>query len=97
MKSTTWGSSEARMGPVDFPRSLPVGSPASSSQEDQGQGLRRDDLPEATSPDKNESAWIKEKLQILEAAGIPFHADGTLSDDDAKWLRELHQVSRPRC
>ncbi|MDB5387058.1 MAG: cell-wall [Planctomycetaceae bacterium] len=39
------------------------------------------------SPDKNESAWINEKLQMLELAGIPFHADGTLSDQDAKWLR----------
>src|SRR5262249_40386801 len=41
-----------------------------------------------TSPDKAESAWIKEKLQVLEAAGIPFHAEGTLSDEDARWFRE---------
>jgi hypothetical protein len=39
-------------------------------------------------PDKEESAWIKEKLQLLEASSIPFHAAGTLSDEDAKWFRE---------
>ncbi|MFO0938901.1 MAG: SMI1/KNR4 family protein [Gemmataceae bacterium] len=39
------------------------------------------------SPDKDESAWIKEKFKVLESAGIRFHADGTLSDEDAKWLR----------
>lgn len=43
-------------------------------------------------PDKVESAWIKEKLQLLEVAGIPFHADGMLSDDDAKWLRGYIQI-----
>jgi hypothetical protein len=41
----------------------------------------------AQQPDKEDSAWIKEKLQILETDGIPFHADGTLSDSDATWLR----------
>lgn len=39
------------------------------------------------SPDKRETAWIKEKLEILSANGIPFHADGTLPDEDAKWFR----------
>jgi hypothetical protein len=39
-------------------------------------------------PDKEEAAWIKEKLQMLEASGIPFHPAGTLSDEDANWLRE---------
>lgn len=28
------------------------------------------------------------KLLVLEASGIPLHADGTLSDEDAKWFRE---------
>jgi hypothetical protein len=40
-------------------------------------------------PDKEESAWIKEKLRLLEANGVPFHAAGTLSDDDAKWFRQF--------
>ena len=43
-------------------------------------------------PDKDESAWIKDKLQLLEASGIPFHAAGTLSDDDAKWLRDYIKI-----
>jgi hypothetical protein len=47
-------------------------------------------------PDKEESAWIKEKLQFLEASGIPLHADGTLSDDDAEWFREYIEThARP--
>jgi hypothetical protein len=42
---------------------------------------------EPTSPDKEESEWIKEKLEVLEANGIPCHAEGTLSSEDANWLR----------
>lgn len=39
-------------------------------------------------PDKEESAWINEKLQTLEASGIRLHAEGTVSDEDAKWFRD---------
>jgi hypothetical protein len=39
-------------------------------------------------PDKAESAWINEKLQLLVASGIPLHAGGTLSNEDANWIRE---------
>jgi hypothetical protein len=38
-------------------------------------------------PDKDESAWINEKFQLLESSGIPLHADGTMSDEVARWLR----------
>ena len=38
-------------------------------------------------PDKDESEWIKDKLQALEASGISFHPAGTLSDEDTKWFR----------
>lgn len=41
-----------------------------------------------TQPDKDEAAWIKEKLQVLVASGIPLHAEGTLSDEDARWFRD---------
>jgi hypothetical protein len=40
------------------------------------------------SPDKEESAWISDKLNALRNAGIPLHADGTLSNEDAQWLRD---------
>jgi hypothetical protein len=42
---------------------------------------------EPTPPDQEESEWIKEKLLVLEANGISCHAEGTLSSEDAKWLR----------
>lgn len=38
-------------------------------------------------PNKDESTWIELQLQVLEAAGIPFHAEGTLSDEIGKWFR----------
>jgi SMI1 / KNR4 family (SUKH-1) len=41
-----------------------------------------------TTPDNDESNWIMEQLQILEAACIPFHADGTVSEEDKKWFRD---------
>ena len=42
----------------------------------------------STPANREETAWINEKLQLLETAGVPFHAAGTLSAGDAKWLRE---------
>jgi hypothetical protein len=41
-----------------------------------------------TAPDDGEAAWIREKLKDLEENGIPLHAEGTLSDEDAKWFRD---------
>lgn len=43
-------------------------------------------------PNKEECAWINEKLLVLEANGISFHPAGTLSDDDAKWLRGFIKI-----
>lgn len=40
-------------------------------------------------PNKEESSWIAEQLRLLETTGVPLHATGTLSDDDAKWLRQF--------
>ncbi len=39
-------------------------------------------------PNKAESDWIAVKLRAIEASGIQLHADGTLSDEDAKWFRD---------
>jgi hypothetical protein len=41
------------------------------------------------SPSKLEAAWIKEKIAFLEANGVPLHAAGTLSEDDARWFRQF--------
>jgi SMI1 / KNR4 family (SUKH-1) len=38
-------------------------------------------------PNEDEAAWVREKLRIFKAGGVPLHPDGTLSDDDAKWFR----------
>src|SRR5262249_54732635 len=38
-------------------------------------------------PDKDDSAWIEDKLQLLQAKRVPLHAEGTLPEEDAKWLR----------
>src|SRR5262249_50380459 len=40
-------------------------------------------------PDKDESAWNKGKLQLLFESGVPLNPAGTVSDDDAKWLRQF--------
>lgn len=50
---------------------------------------------ELTLPDKDESAWIKEKLQILKQAGIPIHPEGTLSKEDSEWLQGFLRVHAP--
>jgi hypothetical protein len=42
-----------------------------------------------TPANKGETAWINAKLQILEARGVPLHADGTLSDEEATWFHDF--------
>lgn len=39
-------------------------------------------------PDKNEESWITDQLQLLKKEGIPFHAEGTLPEEDTKWFRK---------
>jgi SMI1 / KNR4 family (SUKH-1) len=88
LKSATWGSSErgwAQWISRDLYMSVRL---LNLLKKIKAKGFYEATCQKTTSPDKDESAWLKEKLQKLEAAGIPFHADGTLSDDDAKWFRE---------
>jgi hypothetical protein len=51
-------------------------------------GFHETTCQKPVTPNKEESAWIAAKLPVLEASGIPFHASGTLSDEDAKSLRQ---------
>lgn len=44
---------------------------------------------EPVRPNKEEVAWIKEKLELVEANGIPLYPAGTLSDEDAAWYRRF--------
>lgn len=87
LKSATWGSSEHGWDQWisrDLYMSVRL---LHLLKKIKAKGLQEATCQKTTTPDKDESEWIREKLQILEAAGIPFHADGTLSDEDAKWLR----------
>lgn len=39
-------------------------------------------------PDKDESAWVREQIGRIKSHGIPLHPSGTLSDIDGKWFRD---------
>ena len=41
-----------------------------------------------TPADKEESSWVKEKLQVLETSGIPLLGEGTMSPEDLRWFRD---------
>lgn len=87
LKSATWGSSE-RGWDIWVLRDLYMSVRLFNLlKKIKAKGLDEATCQKTTTPDKDESAWIKEKLQLLEAVGIPFHAEGTLSDEDGKWLR----------
>jgi len=89
VKSATWGSSEKGWDQWisrDLYMSVRL---LNLLKKIKAKGFHEATCQKTTSPDKDESAWIKEKLQVLEGAGIPLHADGMLSDDDAKWLRDF--------
>lgn len=40
-----------------------------------------------TAPDKDESAWVEERLERIKSHGIRLHPAGTLSQKDDKWFR----------
>jgi hypothetical protein len=87
LKSSTWGSSEDgwdRWISRDLFMSVRLFHLLKNIK---AKGLDEVTYIKPTQLDKKESAWIEEKLQLLEANHLPFHADGTLSDEDAKWFR----------
>ena len=87
LKSSTWGSSE-RGWDQWISRDLYLSVRLLHLlKRIKAKGFHEATCRKPVSPSKDESAWINNKLQVLEAAGIPFHAEGTLSDEDAKWLR----------
>jgi hypothetical protein len=88
LKSATWGSSELgwnRWISRDFYISVRL---LHLLKKLKAKGFHEATCQKPVSPDKEESAWIQEKLISLEANGIPMHAEGTLSDDVARWFRE---------
>jgi hypothetical protein len=88
LKSSTWGSSEKGWDQWicrDLFMSVRL---LHLLKKIKAKGFYEATCGKTTSPDSGESAWIREKLQVLEKNGIPLHAVGTLSDEDAKWFRE---------
>jgi len=88
IKSSTWGSSEKGWDQwIDRDLFMSVRL-FHLLKKIKAKGLDEATGGKPTRPDKDESTWVNEKLQVLEASGIPLHADGTLSDEDARWLRD---------
>jgi hypothetical protein len=89
LKSSTWGSSE-RGWDKWISRDLYISVRLLHLlKKIKVKGFHEATCQKPVAPGKEESAWIKEKLQLLEANGVRLHAAGTLSDDDAKWFRQF--------
>jgi hypothetical protein len=89
LKSSTWGSSQRGWGQWIFRNLYLSVRLLHLLKKIKARGFYEATCQKPVAPDKDESAWIREKLQLLEASGIPFHAAGTLSADDAKWFRQF--------
>lgn len=91
LKSSTWGSSE-RGWDQWISRNLYLSVRLLHLlKKIKAKGFDEATCQKPVAPDKEEVGWIKEKLQLLEASGIPFYPAGTVSDDDAKWFRQFLQ------
>jgi hypothetical protein len=89
LKSATWGSSE-RGWDQWISRDLYMSVRLLHLlKKIKAKGFYEATCQKPVTPNNEESAWIKEKLQLLEASSIPFHATGTLSDDETKWFRQF--------
>jgi hypothetical protein len=89
LKSSTWGSSE-RGWDQWITRKLYLSVRLLHLfKKIKAKGFYEATCQKPVAPDKKEWAWIKEKLQLLEASAVPLHAAGRLSDDDAKWFRQF--------
>jgi hypothetical protein len=88
LKSSTWGSSE-RGWNLWISRDLYVSVRLLHLlKKIKAKGFYEATCQKPVSPNKEESAWINEKVQFLVSAGIALHAEGTLSETDSQWLRE---------
>lgn len=88
LKSSTWGSSERGWDKWicrDLYMSVRL---LHLLKKIKAKGFHEATCQKPVTPNKEEAAWIEEKLQLLETSGIALHAAGTLSDEDAKWFRE---------
>lgn len=87
-KSRTWGSSERGWDKwIDRELFISVRL-LHLFKKVKAKGFYQASCGETYSPNKAESDWIAEKLQAIVVAGITLHAEGTLSDELAKWFRK---------
>ena len=97
LKSATWGSSEEgwdRWVSRELFMSIRL---FHLLKKIKAKGLDEATCGHRTRPDAEEAAWIREKLDLLTSSGIPCQVDGTLPDDDLKWLRDyIKSRSRSR-
>ena len=87
-KSSTWGSSESgwdRWIARDLFMSVRL---LHLLKKIKAKGFYEATCVKPTPADKEESSWVKEKLQVLETSGIPLHGEGTMSDEDLRWFRD---------
>ncbi len=88
LKSATWGSSE-RGWDLWICRELFLSiRMLHLFKKIKAKGFYEATCQKPVAPNKEESAWIKEKILLLEASGIPSHAAGTVSNQDAKWFQD---------
>jgi hypothetical protein len=89
LKSATWGSSERGWDQWisrDLYTSVRL---LHLLKQIKAKGFYEATCQTPVTPDRDESAWIKGKLQLLKESGVPFSPAGTLSADDAKWFRQF--------
>jgi hypothetical protein len=94
MKSATWGSSEDgwhQWISRDVFMSVRL---LHLLKKFKARGFYEATCQKPIAPDKDESEWIKGSLRALKTSGIPFHADGTLSETDARWFRDYIKSHR---
>jgi hypothetical protein len=92
LKSSTWGSSERGWNQW-ISRGLYMSVRLSHLlKKIKARGFYEATCQKPATPNKEESAWIKEKIQVLKGSGIPLHPAGTISEEDARWLREYIKI-----
>lgn len=87
LKSSTWGSSEQGWDQWILRDVFLSVRLLHLLKKIKARGLYEATCQKPHSPNKEESVWIKQKLQVLEANSISSPVEGTLSADDASWLR----------
>lgn len=88
LKSATWGSSEDGWDKWISRRLYLSVRLLNLLKKIKASGFHEATCQKTTLPDQDETKWIEDKIELLKRANIPLHADGTMSDEDAKWLRK---------